>query len=66
MRWDDLQLLKVIDELEQSGQTGYLLNGYELLKQSAGGQTVEWGRDEAPFVHELLLAAEAGYLTWTD
>jgi hypothetical protein len=61
MRWDDLQLLKVIDDLEQSGQ--YISNGLTLLEQAAQGQTIRQDQEATPFARELLLAHDAGYLT---
>jgi uncharacterized protein (TIGR02391 family) len=64
MRWDDLQLLKVIDDLEQSGQ--YISNGLTLLEQAAQGQTIRQDQEATPFARELLLARDAGYLTWND
>ncbi len=66
MRWDDLQLLKLIDELEQTEQFGDLRNGLDLLRRAAAGQAVEWGRDEHSFARELLLAHDASYVTWKD
>ncbi len=66
MRWDDLQLLKLIDDLEESQQTSYLVNGIALLQKASEGQAIDWGRDTTPFAHELLLAHDAGYIVWDD
>jgi hypothetical protein len=66
MRWDDLQLLKLTDNLEESQQTSYLVNGIALLQKAGEGQPIEWGRDTTPFARELLLAHDAGYLVWDD
>jgi hypothetical protein len=66
MRWDDLQLLKLIDDLEESQQTSNLVNGIALLQKASEGQPIEWGRDTTPFARELLLAHDAGYLVWDD
>lgn len=65
MRWDDRQLLKLIDDLEETGDIGPLNNGLELMRR-AGGQAIDWGRDTRPFARELLLAHRAGYLEWRD
>lgn len=65
MRFDDLQLLKLIDELEHAGQTADLNNGLDLMRRAAG-QPPDWDRDTAPFARELVLAHHAEYVTWTD
>jgi hypothetical protein len=41
MRWDDLQLLRLIDECETSGQTGHLASGYNLIQAMSGGQAID-------------------------
>lgn len=64
MRWDDLQLLKLIDECEASGQTGHLASGYSLMQLASGGQPIDWNQDPCIFARELLLASDAGYLEW--
>lgn len=66
MYWDDLQLLKIIDELETSEQLSDLANGYYLMQRAANGKTIDWNQDATSFARELLLIASAGYLTWTD
>ena len=66
MRWDDLQLLRLIDQLEESEQTSYLANGTALLQKAAEGRAINWGQDERSFARELLLAAAAGYVSWDD
>ncbi|MDA8311945.1 MAG: TIGR02391 family protein [Actinomycetota bacterium] len=68
MRWDDLWLLKLIDDMEAEGQTGHLQNGLQLLQQAAAviQHQIDWDRDPWPFARELLLACEASYLTWQD
>lgn len=66
MRWDDLQLLHLIDELEASEQFGSLVTGYALMQAASDGRAVDWGRDGRSFVRELVLARNAGYLEWAD
>ncbi|MGP0101218.1 MAG: TIGR02391 family protein [Solirubrobacteraceae bacterium] len=66
MRWDDLRLLRQIDECEESEQTGPLSNGSTLMQATSQGKTIDWGRDERTFARELLLARAAGYLEWID
>lgn len=66
MRWDDLQLLRLIDECETSGQTGHLASGYNLIQAAANGQAIDWNQDPRIFARELLLALNAGYLEWKD
>lgn len=65
MRWDDLELLRRIDELEQGGNVAPLSSGLNLL-QDMGGQGVAWDREAPAFARELLLASVAGYLTWRE
>jgi uncharacterized protein (TIGR02391 family) len=65
MRFDDLQLLKVVHDLEQAGNFGPLNNGLDLLRE-IGGPAVDWNRDLHPFAHELVLANVAGFLVWKD
>ena len=66
MRWDDLQLLRLIDEFEESGQSGQLSSGYNLIQAASAGQAIDWDRDTRTFARELLLARAAGYLEWID
>jgi uncharacterized protein (TIGR02391 family) len=65
VRFDDLELLATIHELEQS-EPGALGNGLTLLAKIAGSEPLDPNRDYAPFVHELLLAYRAGFLTFVD
>lgn len=64
MRWDDLQLLRRIDEIEQAGS--YIGNGQYLLQQLTQKEGVPWNEGLAEFAKELELAHNAGFLTWTD
>jgi hypothetical protein len=66
MRWDDLQLLHLVDECETSEQTGPLANGYNLMQTVSGEQQIDWDRDCRTFARELLLARDADYLEWKD
>jgi uncharacterized protein (TIGR02391 family) len=66
VRWDDLQLLRLVDESETSEQLGSLMNGESLMQVARKGEPIEWGRDERTFARELLLAREADYLEWTE
>jgi uncharacterized protein (TIGR02391 family) len=66
MRWDDLQLLRLIDEFEEGGQSGQLSSGYNLIQAASAGQTIDWDRDTRTFARELRLARAAGYLEWID
>ena len=65
VRWDDLQLLRLIDECETGGQTGHLASGYNLIQTASDGQAIDWDRDTRTFARELLVARAAGYLEWT-
>ncbi len=64
MHWDDLEILSGIDRLEQS-EPASLQNGLWLMEKIAGGQVPEHQLHVA-FVHELILAAQAGYLAFED
>jgi len=66
MRWDDLQLLRLIDDFEESEQIGQLASGYDLVQAASGGQPIDWDRDTRTFARDLLLARHAGYLEWID
>ena len=67
MHWDDLELLRTIDELEQN-ETGTLANGLGLMQRIARdrGEVPDPYRDYSTFVHELLVAHDAGYLTYDE
>lgn len=64
MLWDDLQLLRSIDEMEQQGS--YIGTGHRLLEELARRKGVPWNEEMRAFAIELALANAAGYLTWTD
>jgi hypothetical protein len=64
MRWDDLQILRWIDELEQSGQ--WLGDGLDLLERLAQKAGVSRYEAMNEFAIELSLAHNRGYITWTD
>ncbi|HEY2141082.1 MAG TPA: TIGR02391 family protein [Solirubrobacteraceae bacterium] len=66
MRWDDLQLQRLIDEFETSEQAGQLSSGAQLMQASSQGRTIDWDHDCRTFARELLLARAAGYLEWID
>jgi uncharacterized protein (TIGR02391 family) len=66
MRWDDLQLLHLIDELEASEQLGSLVTGYTFMQAASDGQPVDWNRDGRAFARELVIARAAGYLEWNE
>lgn len=66
MRWDDLQLLRLIDELEASEQLGSLVTGYAFMQATGDGQGINWDRDGRSFVRELVIAQNAGYLEWNE
>jgi uncharacterized protein (TIGR02391 family) len=64
VRWDDLQLLRLIDECETTGPTGHLASGYNLMQAASHGETIDWNQDPRQLARELLLAREARYLEW--
>src|SRR5438445_6575558 len=65
LRWDDLQLLKLIDKCEES-ETGSLSSGFQLMERAREGRQLDYQRDTATFAHELLIAREAGLLDFDD
>jgi uncharacterized protein (TIGR02391 family) len=66
MRWDDLQLLHLIDASESSGQTAPLMNGDGLMQAAGQGRGLDATRDAGSFAREMLLAREAGYVVWAE
>lgn len=65
MRWDDLQLLKLIDYCEES-ETASLSSGLQLMERAREGRQPDYQRDPTTFTHELLIAREAGFLDFDD
>lgn len=65
MHWDDLRLLRLIDELEQS-EIAALGNGLGLMQRMAAGEAPDPNRDYGPFARELVLAQEAGLVTFDE
>ena len=66
MRWDDLRLLRLIDEFEANEQLGSLVTGYVLMLAASDGQPIDWERNGSSFARELLIARDAGYLEWIE
>jgi uncharacterized protein (TIGR02391 family) len=64
VRWDDLQLLRLIDELEER-EPGLLSTGLSLMQRIAGAG-LDHENDPPLFARELLLAHHAGYITFDD
>ena len=64
MRWDDLQLLKRIDQTELASH--YVDGGLNLLQTLNQADGKPMGDGFAEFAKELSLANDAGYLEWTD
>ncbi len=65
MRWDDLKLLRLIDDLEDR-EPASLGNGQELMHRMAPREALAPNRDHATFARELLLARDAGFLTFDE
>jgi uncharacterized protein (TIGR02391 family) len=64
-RWDDVQILRLIDELEGS-EPAALMSGFTLMQRARPGAELDHQRDPGPFANELLLARESGLLTFDD
>ena len=64
-RWDDLQILRLIDELEGT-EPGALMSGFTLMHRARPGAELDHQRDPQPLANELLLARDAGLLTFDD
>lgn len=62
MFFDDLQILRTIDQLEKVEQTGSLASGTYLLQEVTGGVPVIDDRDYRSFIRELELAQQFGFL----
>lgn len=65
VRWDDLEILRKIDELEEAAP-GNLNNAWTLMHQMRPSTTIRNGVDDRALVRELILAHEAGLVTWED
>jgi uncharacterized protein (TIGR02391 family) len=67
MRWDDLQLLHLIDDLEES-EPAAVSSGFQLMDRAgrAWDRQIDYTIDPPLLVHELLIARVAGLLTFDD
>ncbi|MDQ2959804.1 MAG: TIGR02391 family protein [Candidatus Dormibacteraeota bacterium] len=65
MHFDDVQILRLIDEYEQTA-TAYIYNGFVLLNAIAGGRILEIPNDYRQFARELLIAREAELVTFEE
>jgi uncharacterized protein (TIGR02391 family) len=67
-RLDDIQLLRLINDLELN-DSGALFSGLSLLQRAAkaaGGKVLDIQRDYGPFARELVLARDRGYLEFKE
>ena len=60
MRWDDLEILKAIDEHENA--VGPVSDGLRLMDKCRGSQQPDYQRDPPAFAHELQIAKDAGLI----
>jgi len=65
MRWDDIQILRRIHELE-NGESGYLRTGFSLMEKIRTSPPSDPQADARLFAKELLLARDAGYLLFNE
>jgi hypothetical protein len=65
MRWDDIELLRLINELEDT-ETGWLIDGHRLMERAGRGKQIDWQKDQRPFARELLLARDRSYINFDD
>ena len=65
MRWDDIQILRRIHDLENA-EAGYLLSGFSLMERIKPSPAADPIRDANLFAKELVLASEAGYIQFND
>lgn len=65
MRWDDIELLRLVNELEDT-ETGWLIDGLRLMERASRGKQIDRQRDQTSFARELLLARAKGYITFDD
>jgi len=67
MRWDDLQLLRLIDKLETT-EPAAVSRPFSLIERAARelNRPVNYAEDAKSLAEELLLARDAGYLTFDD
>jgi hypothetical protein len=64
-RWDDLQILRHMDEVAESNPSA-LMHGLQLLQSSQPPGEWDHLRDPPAFAKELLLARDAGLVTWEE
>lgn len=65
MRWDDLEILRVIIRLEQEERSS-LANGLSLMEAVRPRAEIDWNRGHREFARELILAHNKGLLSWKD
>ncbi len=67
MRWDDIRLLRLIDELETK-EPAAVSRPFSLIERTARewNLPVNYAEDARLLAEELLLARDAGYLTFDD
>lgn len=65
MRWDDLEILRVINRLEQE-ERGSLNNGLSLMEAVRPRAEIDWNRDDREFARELIIAYNKGLISWKE
>lgn len=65
MRWDDLEILRVMNRLEQEEQSS-LSTGLLLMEAIRPRKEIDWNRDDREFARELILAHSKGLISWKD
>jgi uncharacterized protein (TIGR02391 family) len=67
VRWDDLQLLRLIDDFETT-EPAVLSRPFALIERAAREwkREIDYAEDPRLLVNELLLARDAGYLTFNE
>ncbi len=67
MRWDDIQLLRLIDDLETS-EPAVLSRPFALIERAAREwkREIDYAEDSRLLANELLLARDVGFLTFNE
>jgi uncharacterized protein (TIGR02391 family) len=66
MRWDDIELLGLVDRCEAEEEFGPLMTGYSLMEAAREGRPFDPALDPRALARELLLARQGGYLEWNE
>src|SRR5262249_16198581 len=62
MAWDDLQLLRVLDDMDRRYGNGAPINGILLMQDPGLNELIDLSQDRGRLARELALARDDGYV----